>query len=73
MHASLLCFLTSPIQNSDKSDFTTERVNLVQDDAKIIDKHKNWNIILFHEALKIRELNPILNSGLKAPKELQLF
>ena len=39
----------------------------------MIDRHKNWNIVLFKKALKIKELNPILNSGLKASKELQLF
>ena len=30
----------------------TVRINLVQDNTEIIDKHKNWNIILFKEALK---------------------
>ena len=39
----------------------------------MIDRHKNWNILLFKDVLKIKELNPILNSGLKATKELQLF
>ena len=39
----------------------------------MIDRHKNWNIILIRETLKIEELNPILNFELKASKELQLF
>ena len=38
--------------------------------AEIIDKHKNWNINLFKEALKIKKFNPILNSGLNSSKEL---
>ena len=71
LHSSL--FLSSAsIQNSDKFDLRT-CINLVQDNTEIIDKHKNWNILLFKEVLKTKELNPILNSGLKASKELQLF
>ena len=33
--------LSSPIQNSDKCDLRTARINLVQDDTEIIDRHKN--------------------------------
>ena len=51
----------------------TLRIELVQNNTTIIDRHNNWNILLFKEALKIKELKPCLNSGLKAPKELQLF
>ena len=58
---------------TDKFDLRTTCINLVQDNTEIIGKHKNWNILLFKEVLKIKELNPILNSGLKASKELQLF
>ena len=72
LHSSLFTSL-APIQNSDKFDLRTTRINLVQDDTEITDRHKNWNILLFKEALKIKELDPILNSGLKAFKELQLF
>ena len=72
LHSSLFTSST-PIQNSDKFDLRTTRINLVQDNTEITDRHKNWNILLFKEALKIKELNPILNSGLKASKELQLF
>ena len=72
LHSSLFTS-SAPIQNSDKFDLRTTRINLVQDNTEIIDRHKNWNILLFKEALKIKELNPILNSGLKASKELQLF
>ena len=41
--------------------------------TRIIDRHKNWNILLFKEAIQIKEKKPILNTGLKASKELQLF
>ena len=66
---------SSPNQRSDELDLRTAPINLVQDKAKVIDRHKNWNILLetFKVALKIKELNPILNSGLKTSKELQLF
>ena len=64
---------SAPIQNSFKFDLRTARIDLVQDNIEIIDRHRNWNILLFKEALKIKELNPILNSGLKASKEFQLF
>ena len=72
LHSSLFMSSTA-IQYSDKFDLRTIRINLVQDNTEIIDRHKNWNILLFKEALKIKELNPILNSGLKASKELELF
>ena len=69
MHIPSLCFLSSPIQIRDKWDLRTSHFNLVQDNTEIIDRHKNWNIILLKEALKIKELNPIVNSGLKVSKE----
>ena len=57
LHLSL--FMSSaPIQNSDKFDLRTTRINLVQDNTEIIDRHKNWNILLFKEALKIKRAKP---------------
>ena len=44
----------------------------MQDNNEIIDRHKHLNIILFKEIIKTKESNPILNSGLKASKELYL-
>ena len=41
--------------------------------TEIIDIHKNWNILLFKEALKIKGLNPTLNSELIVSKKLQFF
>ena len=72
LHLSLYTS-SAPIQNSDKFDLRTTRMNLVQDNTEITDRLKNRNILLFKEVLKIKELISILNSGLKASKELQLF
>ena len=38
-----------------------------------MDGHSNENSLLFKVALKTKKLNPILKSGLKAFKELQLL
>ena len=62
LHSS---FFTSsaPIQNTDKFNLRTTHINLVQDNTEITDGHKNWDILLFKEALKVKDLNPILNSA----------
>ena len=57
----------------DVQDPRTSRINLVQMNTRIIYRYKNWNILLFKKAIKIKEKKPILNTGLKAPKKLQLF
>ena len=57
----------------DEFDLRSSRINLVQMNTQIIDHRKNWNILLFKEAIKIKEIKPTLNTGLKASKELQLF
>ena len=57
----------------DVQDLRTSRINLVQMNTRIIDRHQNWNILLFKEAIKIKENKPILNTGLKVSKELQLL
>ena len=45
LHSSL--FTSSAIiQNSDKFDLRTARINLVQDNTEIIVRHKNWNILV---------------------------
>ena len=48
-------------------------INSIQENTNIIDSGKNWNILLLKEALYIKLKKPILNSGSKASKELQLF
>ena len=49
------------------------RINLVQMNTQLIDRHKTWNVLLFKEAIKVKEIKLTLNTGLKASKELQLF
>ena len=60
----------SSVENADNRN---SHINLVIDNTNIIDRYKNFNILLFKEALKINERKPTLNTGLKASKELQLF
>ena len=57
----------------DVQDLRTSRINLVHLNTRIIDRHKNWNILLFKEAIKIKGKKLILNTNLKASKELRLF
>ena len=57
----------------DVQDLRTSRINLVHLNTRIIDRHKNWNILLFKQAIKIKGKKPILNTNLKASKELRLF
>ena len=57
----------------DVQDPRTSCINLMKINTRIIDRHKNWNILPFKEAIKIKEKKSILNTGLKASKELQLF
>ena len=57
----------------EKFDMKTFSVNIVKVNTCIIDKARQWDILLFKEALKIKEKCPTLNSGLKASKELKLF
>ena len=45
----------------------------MQDNTEIFDRHKNWNIILFKEALKTRKLNSIPKSGWKVLINIQLI
>ena len=56
-----------------RADNRNSRINLVIDNTNITDRHKNFGILLFKEAMKINERKPTLNTGLKASKELQLF
>ena len=47
--------------------------NLAQMNTRIIDRRKNWNILLFKEAIKDKEKKLILSNALKVSKEVQLF
>ena len=50
-----------------------ELVDLVVNNTKVIDSARNWNLLLYKEALHIKRRKCVLNNGLKASKELQLF
>ena len=52
--AKLAPLLFSVSIADDVQDLRTSRVNLVQMNTRIIDRHKNWNILLFREAIKIK-------------------
>ena len=54
-------------------DAYTYDINSIQENTNIINSAKNWNTLLIKEALHIKLKTPILNGGLKASKELQLF
>ena len=47
--------------------------NTVINNAFILDITRNWSQLEFLEAYYIKKLNPKINNGLKASKELQLF
>ena len=63
------------LDNDSNNYFDTKplETDLVQNNTRIVDWHRNWNILLFKEAIKMKEIPPSLNSGLKASKDLQLF
>ena len=50
-----------------------ELVELDVNSTKIIDSSRNWNLLLYKEVLHIKRRECVLNNGLKASKELQLF
>ena len=48
--------------------------NFVNNNVRIIDFHKNWNVYcIYIKVLIIKELKPILNKVLKAPEQLVNF
>ena len=57
----------------DKFDKKMYSIATVKENISIIDRARRWDIVLFKEALHIKEKNPALNHGLKASKELKLF
>ena len=48
-------------------------INIVKNDVPTIDSHSNWNVLLYKQSVKIKELKPLLNIGFKASKELNFF
>ena len=45
----------------------------IPSNTRVIDKNNNWIQLCFLESLYIRRLNPVLNEGIRATKELNLF
>ena len=45
----------------------------IAENTPILDKNNNWTQLCFLESLYIKRLNPALNVGIKATKELNLF
>ena len=48
-------------------------INTVRRNIKILDTDRNWNVLLYKEALYIKRIKPSLNAGLKASRKLNLF
>ena len=68
-------YITSLSNDDDigSADNRNSCINLVIDNTNIIMNHyKNFNILLFKEAMKINETKPILNTGLKASNAIVL-
>ena len=61
--------INNNIAEREKFDRKTFSRNIVKENTCIIDKAGQWDILLFKEALKIKEKHATLISGLKASKE----
>ena len=57
----------------DKFDKKMYSGTIAKENISIIDRARQWDILLYKEALHIKKKNPTLNNGLKASKELKLF
>ena len=57
----------------DKFDKKVYSVTTVKENISVSDKTRRWDILLFKEALHIKDKSPTLNNDLKASKELKLF
>ena len=49
------------------------RINSVRENTNVIGRARDWTTLCFMEAIAIKTNNPLLNTGLKATKSLQLF
>ena len=54
-------------------DFSGHLLNAVLNNYVIIDYNDSWSQLCFLEAYYIKQFSPVINKGLKASKELQLF
>ena len=72
MYGLLTIFDETPVAEEPKNrrNFT---IQSLQEQIKILDYDRNWNQLLYKEALNIERKNPSLNKGLKASRQLKLF
>ena len=68
-HIKNLMFLNTSVDGDVTTpDHRDININIVKNNVRIIDFHSNWNVLLYKEAIKIKELKPLLNIVLKASK-----
>ena len=73
-HIKNLMFLNTSLDGGiTTSSHCHMNVNIVRNNIRIINSHRNLNVLLYKEAVKFKELKPLLNIGLKASKGLDLF
>ena len=53
-------------------NYPASLVDLIYSNCKLIDRSNDWSLLLFKEAFHIRRLNPVLNHGARASKELTI-
>ena len=63
------------VNNLILNDVNTHKfmLNRVRQNTGITNESNNWNVLLFKEAFHIKKNCPILNNGVKASGEMQLF
>ena len=66
---------TSTSAGIKKSDvyYLDLNISIVKSNVGMIDSHKNWNAFLHKESLRIRDMKPVLDDGLKVSKKLDAF
>ena len=60
-------------QDQNEISLTSHILSAVLQNPGILDVNYNWSQLLFLEAYYIKKLNPVINNGLKASKELLLL
>ena len=72
MYGILTMFLEAPAEEEamNRRNFT---IQALQEHIKVLDSDRNWNQLLYKEALNIERKDPTLNKGLKASRQLRLF
>ena len=67
-------YITDMFQyNGEVIDRRELQINTVRQNIKILSRSNNWSKLAFLESLAIKEHKPVLNTGIKAAKDLSLF